>query len=544
MTTILANPLSIQQLMRRLERNIRKKPVLLLQILLGLSNDSTFQRIMFCPQYPLKVGDALEDETRNLQMFLEEHPEKTPGVLWSLFESSKSKKARRKLGQFITSPNVAKIAVSNLKVSEGQLVLDPGCGSAAFGVALLHGIRSFADRVTYLGIEDDPALALAGSLALQIAGAPPHWRIVYSNFLRLDPEYLSHIGIKRADRIICNPPFVRHHMLEGITQVTSRISTRSDLRLSGFSGLHSHFLAQSVSVLSNLGRMVFLFPLGMNEVDYGHDLLKQLGTRFKVTRVGHYGDMTMFSFETNPQTAKTALPASKPRNEIHLEDFANVHRGISTGCNDFFVLTQSEVDKYSIPEKFLRKVVPTKIRMNYLRFTLDDWNNFRKLGKPCWMLAIPEKIQRTDLPRGLLHYIELGEEKELHKIRTCAIRKSWYSIRWNTESIPQFFFTYMFRGYPRFVYNPDKLWNLTNLLGVSLISSPQIQSQYYHNTMARLAELLNEDVEIMMRRGVLGRRYGGGLLKFEPGDLDLMPLSKNTKSLVEEIGTGAYGSLF
>jgi hypothetical protein len=200
-----------------------------------------------------------------------------------------------------------------------------------------------------------------------------------------------------------------------------------------------------------------------------------------------------------------------------------VHRGISTGNNKFFVLTDQLVERIGVPRDYLEKVVPTKIRFDTHIIDDNTWKDWRKSGKSCWLLAIPRHTSTAQLG-ALTNYIRVGEREGVHLAPTCRARKPWYSVRVPRE-FPDFIFTYMSRGSPRFMYNKARAHILTNLLGVRLRHSTRCD-------MGDIARYLNETLTSWIENNNVGRRYAGGLVKFEPGDLQRMPVPKDLVSRV------------
>jgi hypothetical protein len=276
--------------------------------------------------------------------------------------------------------------------------------------------------------------------------------------------------------------------------------------------------------------MAFLFPEEVIATEYGLELEDRLKAQFDIHKVDLQSQIQnlcspklRWLFLLTPchlDEPVTPLPShSKSEPEVtSLGAVAWVHRGISTGNNKFFVLADQLVERIGIPKDYLEKVVPTKIRFD--THILDDntWKDWRKSGKSCWLLAIPGHTSRAQLG-ALTNYIRLGEREGVHLAPTCTARKPWYSVRIPTE-VPDFIFTYMSRGSPRFVYNKARAHILTNLLGVRLRHSTKCD-------MGDIAEYLSAALASWIENNNVGRRYAGGLVKFEPGDLQRMPVPKD-----------------
>jgi len=465
-----------------------------------------------------------------------------------LYEFAIDDNQRKNLGQYFTPLQVAKDAIYLLALECGDTVLDPGCGTGIFPITIL---KEFSERhedaalLQYLGIENDPLLALSAAVSLDWVDAPNTWRILYANFLAVESKDLkSYDYPPKVNAIVANPPFVRSRKLG------ERNSLMNSLSLSGYSGLHSFFLAHSAKLLErNGGRMVFIVPVEMKQTRYGSNLLERLKSDFEVIFKGVYYnrenriwsvlDIEKVTFEKCMHQVMTLvffqsgvdgrpLPRGKSKRDVivPLVSFASVHRGISTGANSFFVLTDEEVKEVEIPKDFLKKVIPTKIPLPIV-FEPKDWEECKRAGKPCWLLSLPSRIPFEDLPTTLRQYIKKGESRGIHLIPTCRNRQPWYHIK--IPRVPDLVFTYMFRQYPKFVYNKAQAYNLTNLLSVYL----NVPVERADDTMMTVTELLNSELKKWIDQEPVGRRYRGGLVKFEPRDLWVMPVSESALGKME-----------
>lgn len=539
----------IAELSRILERNKNA----FLQILLTLCKDKTYDRILCCPRFP--VSTITRDLDMKLQLFrsyLLENPFEIPSLLASLFDSVTTDDYRKTHGQYFTPSAVAREAIELLSVKSGDILLDAGSGTGIFAAAILeHMYRRSEDpwKAKYLGIENDPILALSTAASLDWINAPSNWMVLYADYLDVSVLYLKNYGFL-PNAIVSNPPFVRSNRLG------ERSRLARSLGLSGFAGLHSFFLAHSAELLRK-GRMVFVLPLEMDETRYGSALLQDLRASFRIEEKSISRDRErgwivtgksrqppqdktsenlvarLVKFESLPGkkedrvTSNVILSHSKATQT--LSSIADIHRGISTGANSFFVMTDEKVKALDIPFDYLRRIFPPKIPRNELPevFGLDEWREFRDQGRPCWLLYVKPNLSMEKLPSQVRKYIREGERSGINRIPTCANRRSWYSL--GNPGIPELVFTYMVREKPRFVFNKAHALNLTNFLGIFL-------KAYVDKSLcdkAALVSRLNFEVAEWTRHNSVGRRYAGGLINIGPGDLSEMPISR---SIFAELG--------
>jgi len=533
--------------LKDLSNSIRGDREAFLQLMLSLCRKQTFNRIANCPTYPLRIITPDLKEKLDLIRHVTDSnlPIEISSILSVLYESATGKDYRKGHGQYFTPSVIAEEAVKRLELRNGETVIDPGCGTGILAMAIL---REFANKsidtntITYLGIENDALLALSAAVALEWIDAPRSWQVVYANFLLFTAKHLENMGISKVDAVIANPPFVRFHRLAG------RDNLKEKLGISKLSGLHLFFLAHSARSLMP-SRMVFILPPEMYTTNYGSNMLRKLAHLYDFAKKeiyydGRHHEYTVAEAPSNHvkdqlvgtialfrsiSTAKGGdhTPYKQrlaERPDMTLEFFAKVHRGISTGANSFFVLTDELAEKLGIPPVYLKKIIPPRTERELLPDVFDDqdWEKLRSLNRPCWLLCLPGQASPHEIPTQVKQYIRTGERQGVHLRPTCLNRNPWYYIRIPSK-IPEVVFTYISRRYPKFIYNKTRALNLTNLLGVYL----RLTSNSLSDKMKELVELLNEDLRKWIDEDHAGRNYVGGLVKFEPRDLERLPISKS-----------------
>ncbi|MDR1085629.1 MAG: hypothetical protein LBP22_12440 [Deltaproteobacteria bacterium] len=147
---------------------------------------------------------------------------------------------RRRLGQFATPTALARDIVSfglkHIDSQEGIRFFDPAFGTGAFYSALLQ--EADGDNIiNATAVEIDPLFTnVASNLWPE-----KEINIVNADFTAIEPD-------SKYNLIICNPPYVRHHLIEGGNKVRIKDKTEkvSGVKLSGLAGLYCHFLLQSI----------------------------------------------------------------------------------------------------------------------------------------------------------------------------------------------------------------------------------------------------------------------------------------------------------
>jgi hypothetical protein len=93
-------------------------------------------------------------------------------------------------------------------------------------------------------------------------------------------------------------------------------------------------------------------------------------------------------------------------NLTQLSEIATVTRGILTGDNAFFCLSQREVDKYGIDEQYLAPLIRTVSKINGYEFHDHDWDCRRRTGEEAWLLSLDDL---DAVPPGLAEAKETRE---------------------------------------------------------------------------------------------------------------------------------------
>lgn len=228
-----------------------------------------------------------------------------------------------------------------------------------------------------------------------------------------------------------------------------------------------------------------------------------------------------------------------------LSELGTVNRGIATGKNSFFCLTQSEVDEWEIDEQYLSKIIRNSRSVPGYDYTDEDWQKERDAGREVWLLyhltnLDNEKVRRLmpdveegnstldeyigdeseneneEIP-GVVEYLQHGMSDEVgaHDGYLARARKPWFVV--DRRDPPPIVLTYMSRGGTRFIQNETTARNLSNLHGIYIdveMDEPQIK--------ALMGYLNSEFASKVVRRS--GRTYSSGMDKIEPNEMEGVPV--------------------
>lgn len=487
-------------------------------------------------------------------------------------DSVKSQAERNRLGQFSTPPSLAvhmlECAKSFLQPRCKVRFLDPALGTGAFYSALLK-VFTPARVAWAIGYEIDPHYGEEAARLWRPTGLITR----IADFTQATPPH-SEEG--KADLIVCNPPYVRHHHLGADTKQRLRQQTlaASGTLMNGLAGLYCHFLCLSHPWLASKGLAGWLIPSEFMDVNYGNALKQYLLERVTLLRIhrfdpnevqfgdalvssavvwlrnepaapGHRVDFTYGGSLSHPK-AVSQVPADTLRQERKwskfplakgkvaaapagstLSDLFTIKRGLVTGANGFFILSAEKARATGVPREFLTPILPSPRHLPRDRVHADARGD-PVLDQPLYLLScdLPEEEVRKDFP-ALWRYLECGMTEGVHKGYICRHRTPWYAQERRPPT--RFLCTYMGRrgkrGSPfRFILNDSRaiaanvylLLYPRAALRKALAHDPELAERIWQALQRIPAEALTDE----------GRVYGGGLHKMEPKELAKAPADR------------------
>lgn len=486
---------------------------------------------------------------------------------------------QKKLGKYETPKNIAEFIVEWAIRSSNDLILEPCVGSGILFFKAIQQLERFqlsnmeACRRVY-GVDIDSIAVKKITQKLDLEKIEKS-NVICMDFLRTTPNK----ELPLVTAIICNPPYTRHQYLDEDykEEIAKKIEENISSKLSRQSGLYTHFLIHASQFLKEKGRMVFVLPSSFLDVNYGVALKKFLINNFKIIALllfpkerllfpkvltttcilflekkNHKKNIVKFlkiKSVVNSENLLEVINSPNLLNEelititkinqsslnpmkkwshyfghgiqrenglIRLGVIAKVKRGIATGANSFFTLSDEEVQEFEIEQRFLKSVLTKARDAPFFDFTKRDFHELLKNGKKVWLVSSDlekEKLQGTKL----LEYIEKGEIKKFHHRYLTRKRRIWYSSEKRTPS--PIIFTYMSRKRPRFILNEARTLVLNNF---HLVYPEDKKMESKVKIKALLAYLNSE--QVLSRLENVGRIYAGGLLKVEPKELEKLPV--------------------
>ena len=189
---------------------------------------------------------------------------------------------------------------------------------------------------------------------------------------------------------------------------------------------------------------------------------------------------------------------------VPLSEHASVDVGIVTGKNEFFVLSQEQVDRYQLRE-YTVPLVARASQLRGARLMQAEWESLAAAGERVHLFAVIADVNGS-LSAAARQYVQSGEKQKFHLGYKCSVRTPWYSAPsvWK----PHCFFFRQIYDFPRLVLNECGATSTDTIHRMKSKGPPELMvaSIYTHLTAA------SAEIE--------GRSYGGGVLELEPTEAE------------------------
>ena len=448
---------------------------------------------------------------------------------------------RRDHGQFFTPFAVAVFMCRWAMARGAKEVYDPSFGLGAF----FKAAQSVDPEVRFRASEIDPRVLEFYSQTNAC-----------SNALNVSREdYLSTWNQRHA-AIVCNPPYMRFQLFNNRDAVFAAFSQHLNCRLSGYTNIASAFLMKSLAELIPSGRLAYIMPLEFLNTGYGktiksrlldNGLLKALirinpekdvfpdaTTSVGIVLVENDGVRSPVKFYTAPNlTGLSSLLDTTPTRELEnsalkpddkwlkhfderhsnfqscdlvtIDTYGSFNRGIATGANEFFAMSNSEAKRRQLPRSVFLRCITKSAQVTKSVFTEEDLNALDSGDAPVLLLNLNGAVSGPESD-----YLKYGEEQGYHQRYLTKVRSPWYKLEKRTPA-PLLFGVFSRERF-KVIRNLSTAVNLTcfhgfypNLFGQAIVDALFL---YFQSRAARRLLELNM------------RRYGDSLHKFEPNDLN------------------------
>lgn len=462
-----------------------------------------------------------------------------------------TREERYGLGQFFTPAPIAELMGVAVDEVNPQTVLDPGIGGGVLLRACKPGPKLY-------GLDIDAQAVELSQKTL------PGSQVVVGDFL---DRASWPFDVEKFDAIVSNPPYIRHHNLSAAHKGLSKhYAATFGGKVSSLSGSYVYFMFEALLRLREGGRFVFITPTEFLDVRYGGAIKQALLDHCDIDEILVL-EMDELAFEGVLTTSAITIATKRERpsrrvplvegvlnggisrnrsvelsadiaapslpwtpllpsrveriapllvgRTAKIGDYCRVRRGIATGDNRFFCMTQAEADERGIEEQYLVPVVVGSKDLPRDGNALDEAHYRERLADGARGLLFwchdPEHVVQRDAPNAWRH-IESGKAQGLHERFNCKTRSPWYGVE--KVAPADFFCTYMSRDAARIVRNLVGARCMTSLLNIW--AKPGVDADAVRPSL--------DDPENAQVLREFGRTYGGGLGKIEPGDLVNLPI--------------------
>jgi len=449
---------------------------------------------------------------------------------------------RRAAGQFFT-PRWIAVGMARWVIATNPVaILDPACGLGM----LLNACREQGYTGKLVGHELDPELVGRLRDAKDVLG---DMEIQQGDFLDMPWEPLP--------AAIVNPPYNRFQRRELPQRLQLELARMLGVTASGYTNQYALFLYSVVSRLKPGGRAAFIVPSEFLATGYGVQVKEFL------MRNGRLEHLVLFdpAIRVFPEAATTAcvllfgastsetlkvwhLHAERESNIfedicseeerqfpdtmlvrssldsranwqglgkvgadtsrfVNFGTFGSIKRGIATGANEFFVL--SDLRAKALGLKSMELVPCIANASSASGFVFDEFHLalLKSLDKPCFLFD-GQAAQNESVRR----YLEEGERQGYHQRYLTKMRKPWYKLE-SRRPAPLLLAVFGREGF-KVVLNRSCAVNLTAFHGF-----------YPFPEFERLIPLIWLYLQTPTARSIYieqQRSYGDGLKKLEPGD--------------------------
>lgn len=481
---------------------------------------------------------------------------------------------RKARGAFFTPDRVAEFVTRWAVRTSSDVVLEPSCGEAAFLVQAARRLRSLRadpgasyDSIQLFGVELHDASARTAKRLVESEGEQVS--ITTSDFFLVEPA-------NRFDVVIGNPPYVRYQEFAGPARERSRSAAiRAGVNLTALASSWAAFTVHAALFLKTGGRMGLVLPAELLSVNYAAQVRRFLMETFREVsivlfeervfpgvleevvllladgyKVGSANHASIFQVRNPDQLASDlsgyrwtpSAPDAKwtpslLASDAHaayegvvgsvaftgLETWGDTTLGMVTGNNKFFTLSPERFRQLELSRDDVLPLSPPGSR--HLRGLDFTKRTLCKLGaEGARTLLFRPSGAPSDAAAA---YIDAGHLAGIDDAYKCRVRTPW----WRVPRVPvaDLLLTYMNSDTPRITTNRAAAHHLNSVHGVYLRPEHRILGR----DVLSLAAL---NSVTMLGAEIVGRSYGGGMLKLEPREADSLPVP--SPELVKHVREG------
>lgn len=442
-------------------------------------------------------------------------------------------------------------------------VLEPSCGDGNFIEAAINrfealGIDGKSIDGKIKGIELIEEEALKAAERAKYLGLKSK-TIVNSDFF----HYVESNEACKYDAIIGNPPFIRYQNFpEEHRELAIKMMQNLGMKPNKLSNIWVPFLVVSASLLNDNGRLAMVIPAELFQVKYAAETrvflskffdritiitFKKLvfekiqqeivlllcekqvdhGKGIRVIECENLDELKSLDFtEINGSNVKSIDHSTEKWTKYFLDedeinllkrlktdnrvmscgDILDVDVGLVTGRNEFFMMKEEQVKKWNL-EDYTIPVTSKSNQLKGITFSEDDFKENSKAQKAVYLFLPPDE-DFEHLPEVCKKYVKYGEEQGYNTGYKTRIRKRWYITpsRW----VPDAFALRQVNDYPKIIMNETGASSTDTIHRV----------RFKDGVDKKLATVSFLNSLTLAFSEITGRSYGGGVMTFEPSEVE------------------------
>lgn len=467
------------------------------------------------------------------------------------------------LAAFYTPPDVAQFMTDWAIVDEDCTVLDPSYGGCSFlnaSLATLQERGSPCPGTQIYGVDID-AHATSYLQELFAAGASAE-QFVCRDFFELEPSDLAGFPF---GAVTGNFPYIRYHDIpEEFRRRAGARLRQYGIEISGRASYWAFFLLYSIKFLKPGGRLAIVLPGSFIHTDYSVQIRELLTSQFERVNIILLQER-IFKGTQEESVIVCAEGAGRPNlslrigtastveelrdvlgdidnrtrslgsevddkewlgalieeaalelygqltggsNVVKLGDVLVARIGVVTGNNNYFIPPPQTLAQKGLPTSDLIPVIRRPLYFKGVMVTDEDLDFLRASEKAHLLLSPPR--DKSAMKEATRSYIDEGERAGINTAKKCKARKPWYVVP-HTEP-PAAFMPCMVASWPRLVVNDSGFTCTNNILKLTW-KEDRPNSDWTRLALGTLSTVSQLSAELV------GRSYGGGVLKVEPTEL-------------------------
>lgn len=480
-------------------------------------------------------------------MFMASMPQYNFQEIEGSYSKKVNEKYQKELGQFFTPPHIANFMIQWLferKQSELN-ILDPAAGLGIFE-RIIH--KKFQKKIRFDLWEIDGQISSQLNEILNTEGIDYDLR---------QEDFLLSGWDKKYDGIISNPPYFKHHYISNKEKIATTFKQKTGFEFSIQTNVYCWFLIKCLNQLKSEGRLAFIIPSEFLNANYGEAIKEYLmicdvnihlisidytinvfNSALTTSLIllaekdeSHNNSISFYNakndeninlafLNTGPKKVrdKTKLdPLIKWKNYfksdktynyknlVPISTFGNFSRGIATGANSFFTISNKEIKKYRLPNECIIPCISKANQVSDPVFTEDDYESLEANSARVHLFNASAKPNDD----GVKEYLQKGLGEDLHKRYLTRNRDPWYSLE--KREVSKIWVTVFNRNGIKLV------WNKTSCLTLTCFHNffPTMMGKQYEKLI--FLYLYTDLAKEMLEKEK--REYGNGLNKFEPNDI-------------------------